>query len=289
MSPRQQPKGILRSISLAHGLRSGAILCSSIFSRRMSLGNLSRSARNLSAVLPASARRKPWRLARPAACRWAHRAVGRRIRSALPPSGRLRIADLLFQSQAAVGTFCPVALRLRSLDRLIKAHVAMGTVRRHGAAPHPRVCRFETRHAQGFTAFRAWDVEQAPKRCDWHHRDHYRARKPDNEISGGDAYQYSRHNEKVGRTANVLAAPSHEKFADSHRSLLVHRLIKAHAAEGTVFDLQAPPRESHCRLHGDRLAEPSAAFGTADEHERDDGPHEGHTFTGSQREKQLRS
>ena len=197
-------------------------------------------------------------------------------RSPLPVAGRS-------------GDICPVALRLRSLDRLIKAHVAMGTVRRHGAAPHPRVCRFETRHAQGFTAFPARDVEQAPKRCDWHHRDHYRARKPDNEISGGDAYQYSRHNEKVGRTANVLAAPSHEKFADSHRSLLVHRLIKAHAAEGTVFDLQAPPRESHCRLHGDRLAEPSAAFGTADEHERDDGPHEGHTFTGSQREKQLRS
>jgi hypothetical protein len=140
-------------------------------------------------------------------------------RSPLPVAGRS-------------GDICPVALRLRSLDRLIKAHVAMGTVRRHGAAPHPRVCRFETRHAQGFTAFPARDVEQAPKRCDWHHRDHYRARKPDNEISGGDAYQYSRHNEKVGRTANALAAPSHEKFADSHRSLLVHRLIKAHAAEG---------------------------------------------------------
>jgi hypothetical protein len=55
---------------------------------------------------------------------------------------------------------------------------------------------------------------------------------------------------------------------------LRHRLVEANAAEGAVFNLRAPPSESHCRRHRDRLAESSAALGAADEQERDDRTYE---------------
>ena len=103
--------------------------------------------------------------------------------------------------------------------RLIEVHVAVGTVRRDGVpACNSRACHFETQDSQGFTAFRARNLEQAPKRCHRNDNDHDCTGKPDNEAFGGDAYQGSRREEKSRSTPRVLRVPSPKKVADGHVS-----------------------------------------------------------------------
>jgi hypothetical protein len=133
-------------------------------------------------------------------------------------SGRSRLLlPHLRPSQTTAGAQGVPRASLELRHGLVEAHVAMGTVRRDCVpAPRSGVCHLETHEPQGLMAFRARNLEQAPKRRNCHDNDHYCTNKPDNEGTGANAHQSSRHKEKGHGAASVLRAPSHKKLADGH-------------------------------------------------------------------------